>query len=594
MSEFPYWRQILPGFREMYRALANEDPPIVRDRLGNLVLVRRYPGDHRRVDGISNHFTEDARIDSSFNGNATPRDAFRTLCGDRSHTGVGKDSNVKLLGIEEQREKVYSATRECNVFNPAFAKIVYQRLGGFAPRVLDLSAGWGDRAIAAAAAGASVYHGTDPNPNLRTGYANIVKALQHVSSTVVEFSDLPGEEYLVREQYYDICLLSPPFFLLERYVDPADLESNAQSVERYPEYEEWVDKFLRPYYSNAYKGLRPGGWIVVYITDVHIQSGGGRVKYPLEHDSWKILRDLGARPGTTFGLTVQAPPAAASRHRHDFRSRAPPKAQDAEGKLRPARAWFRPPVVSPRGDAFLTFETKPLEIDSFVPAGRTNVCNIARTDRLGFGGKSLCPHRKFPADASTVYSMATRGNNCDAALVCAIAMASGSRLQVIIEPGSFSAAHVDRLTAYVSGLGGQVRKAASLDESRMLQAMPGHVVLPDGPPCRPEDFTIQARWLTYRLLDAFGKKFDGRVPRTVWVYYDSGMTASLLRSDLLKEIVIAVGFRDRESHTKFCKNCAKGPAADGYSIIGFGLSPADFVEEFYAKSTADDVLWFEG
>ncbi len=601
MSSFPYWKLFLPDFREMYRDLVEETPPVARDHLGNLVMTRQYPKDHHRVDAISNHFTEEVRIDASFNGHPTPRESYRRLCGYSGYDVAA--SAFGALSPEEQRDKVYSAGRECNVFNPAFARMIYQRLGGSFPRVLDLSAGWGDRAIAAAAAGASVYHGTDPNPNLQMGYSEIVKALKEVSATEVVFADLPGEEYLVRQRFYDICLLSPPYFNLERYIDSAELESNSQSIERYPKYEEWIEKFLKPYYANAYNGLRPGGWLVVYISDIQVQEGGSRNKYPLEHDSWKILRDLGALPGTTFALRVQAPPPPSQAKQAPRRRGARVTEKPAGGKLRPARAWFRPPVVSPLGDAFLTIETNPLEVESHFQPRRKKTCNLARADRLGFGGKSLYPYRKFAGGEKAVYSLATLGDNLDAALACALAKASGSRFCAIIAPGSSCGSAVDRLAAYVTGLGGEVRKAASHDEVRTLQAQtvaPGVTRLEQVVPMAPgipgysEDLPVQSKWLAQALLKAFAKTNAGRMPQSVWVYYQSGTTATLLRMGLPKEVGISVGFRDQATHDLFCKMHKNGPAAAGYTVVGFGLGFVDFVDEFYEKSTPLDVVWFEG
>lgn len=382
-SNFPLWKKTLPPFEEMFRSLQDDRATCsLGENAGDWIVERKYPADHRKADGISNHFTEEVRIDASFSDEDVPRQVFQTLV--QRHTAKGTLPTFLRYSPEHQRELVYSGGRECNIFNPAFAKWIYLRLGGRTPRVLDLSAGWGDRAIAAAAAGAEVYHGCDPNPFLGECYRALTAELAKLSPTAVELKIEAGEDYQPPLPEYDVCILSPPFYTLERYVDPDLPESTTQSTERYANYAEWKEGFLRPYYAKAFNHLRDGGWLVVYITDVyaHGQEGDGgagskKTKFPLLGDTQGIMKELGAVRVERHGLRVKS----TSSFSYSGKSGAP--------KIRWADVWFRPSTfkVTPMDSKFGSWFTsedknhmKPFQIQKGGQPGSF----IIREDRLPF------------------------------------------------------------------------------------------------------------------------------------------------------------------------------------------------------------------
>lgn len=291
-DDFPYWAGTLPPAAEMFAGLRRSclrgDPSP-----DGPVLTRTYPGSFRRADAISNHFTEAARVDCRSGGARTPREAWT-----RMHRRVlGREATNEAL-----REKVYGATRECNIFNPAFARWVLGETVGPGARVLDPSAGWGDRLIGALAAGAASYDGFDPNPRLGAGYREIVDALGGGRHAAFRVTEAPFEEAELAAGAYDIAFTSPPYFAYEEYVAPGAAGADAQSAGRYPDYEAWVARMYRPYLANAYRAVRPGGWVVLYIEDIRL----GKKHYPLRALTKEIMAGLGARPATNFGLRVVA------------------------------------------------------------------------------------------------------------------------------------------------------------------------------------------------------------------------------------------------------------------------------------------------
>ena len=417
-SNFPYWKLTLPPFSEMFKNLRESDPVCsLGEKPGEWVINTSYPAGHRKVDGISNHFTEEVRIDASFSGGSTPRETYHEML-------ARLDSNGGLAAFhrytaEHKREKIYAAGRECNTFNPTFAKWIYSRLGGKEPCILDLSAGWGDRAIAAAAMGAKLYHGCDPNPYLSGSYQELTEELKKHSTTEVILAIEPAEDFVpplaATKSSYDVCVLSPPFYTLESYVDPSLPESATQSIERYGTYKEWRESFLLAYYRKAYECLREGGWLVVYITDVYApgqegdeesgknkaprkKKGPSKTKFPLLEDTRVILQGLGALCAEKHGLCVKSTSS--------FSGRGAPKVRWAEAWFKPARFSKVPPNthIPPHW----RMVDVPEQLCAPVDQGAVKNTYIVRKDKVASRGvvavlsSTLAP--KLPSSAAVVAS----------------------------------------------------------------------------------------------------------------------------------------------------------------------------------------------
>lgn len=330
-DDFPYWSKSLPPAKEMFSDLKNTLYAVTPTREGP-ILTRAYPDDYYRTDAISNHFTEEARLECRAGRAVTPREAWTKMAPRYGRRGPLQRRERAVYG--SLREKVYSATRECNIFNPAFVSWILGETVGTGARVLDPSAGWGDRLIGSLAAGVEGYHGYDPNPRLQEGHKQIVETLggrQHQSFHVTL---APFEEAKLEKDSYDIAFTSPPYFAYEEYVAPGEEGEEAQSIGRYPDYEAWAAEMYRPYLANAYRAVRPGGWIVLYIEDIRL--GGER--YPLRRLTKEIMGGLGAEAATNFGLQVvpSTTPAVGGGRRKGLK-KSPPAA-----RTRWALGWKKP------------------------------------------------------------------------------------------------------------------------------------------------------------------------------------------------------------------------------------------------------------
>lgn len=303
---FPYWKNILPPSGQMFEALC-ADRPDVRRIDGKPVMVRRYPEDYMKTDAISNHFTEDARIDCRFAGRPSPREMWRRQVGPKA----------PFASDLEAREAVYSSTRECNTFNPAYARWIIEYTAGKGARVLDPSAGWGDRLIGAIAADAALYHGFDPNRRLQDGYTEIVQELAG-GNAAYKVEPMKFEEAKLRDNFYDLVLSSPPYFTLEDYEPAADADRakskrherrrGLETAKGYGTYEQWLRKMYHPYLRNSYRAVRPGGWVAIYVEDWggrQASAQQGRPQYPLREETVRVLAELGAERRSDLGLLVE-------------------------------------------------------------------------------------------------------------------------------------------------------------------------------------------------------------------------------------------------------------------------------------------------
>ena len=419
-DSFPYWSKSLPPAKEMFADLKEALFTVTPTGEGP-ILTRTYPDDYRRTDAISNHYTEEARLECRSGRTKTPREAWEEMAPRYAHPGGGAAVYRTL------REKVYSATRECNIFNPAFVSWVLGETVGSGAKVLDPSSGWGDRLIGALAAGAKCYHGYDPNPRLQAGYKKIVEELGRKRHKDFRVTEAPFEEAdaSLRAGGYDIAFTSPPYYAYEEYVAPGGEGEAAQSIGRYPDYESWAAKMYRPYLANAYRAVRPGGWVVLYIEDIRL----GGESYPLRRLTEEIMEELGAKPATRFGLQVTPSPSAASVAGGGRRGQRP-KQQKAP-RVRWALSWLKcsPPTA--------TELSPPFELEDVV-LGDHRTLRIVRDDRLyagtkqrglaGYAGRVRAAH---PGLETILYTGGYNGYGPVAAAL--IARLTGSKARLILD-----------------------------------------------------------------------------------------------------------------------------------------------------------------
>lgn len=163
-------------------------------------------------------------------------------------------------------------------FPPVVARSI---LDYFAPsRVLDFSAGWGDR-LAAAYATQTVTHVTciDPRPEACEKYARQVDLYQECLREIDPTRTVPtlrtfaeaAEDVLpkIASNSMDLIFSSPCFFDKEHYGatgDDRDLEKQAHV--RYATFREWMKHFMQPVLTQSMRILKKGGVLGVHLCDI--------------------------------------------------------------------------------------------------------------------------------------------------------------------------------------------------------------------------------------------------------------------------------------------------------------------------------------
>ena len=138
-------------------------------------------------------------------------------------------------------------------FKPIIAAYIYDK---YKPTsVMDISAGWGGRLLAAMMNPDVRYTGFDTNTELKKPYEEMIKQLGVRNRAKIIFKDSSKVDYSKYD--YDMVFTSPPYFTIEKY----------EHMPLYEGYDGWVNDFLQPVVERAYGGLKRGGVFVLNIPD---------------------------------------------------------------------------------------------------------------------------------------------------------------------------------------------------------------------------------------------------------------------------------------------------------------------------------------
>ena len=173
--------------------------------------------------------------------------------------------------------RIYFGGRPAN-FRPTAAKALIQRYSPLGGKLVDFSAGYGGRMLAAMAARRS-YLGIDPSSSQIAGLRRMRQDVGALVQTDIELVHGCAEDVLPTLQtgIVDLVLSSPPYFDLEKYSDEP-----TQSYIRFPTYVEWKRHFLAVVVAQSHRLLRPGGYLLINVADVR--------PYPIHADTCKFAK----------------------------------------------------------------------------------------------------------------------------------------------------------------------------------------------------------------------------------------------------------------------------------------------------------------
>lgn len=138
-----------------------------------------------------------------------------------------------------------------SLFKPVIAKYLYKHYAK--EKVLDFSAGWGARALAAMSLGLE-YYGIDPLTsseinNMMNFLGGKVGVVDGGSEDIDSYKDIPMVD----------CVMScPPYYDLEIYSD-----DDRQSINRYKDYSDWINIYWDQTVQNCLSKLKENGYFIV-------------------------------------------------------------------------------------------------------------------------------------------------------------------------------------------------------------------------------------------------------------------------------------------------------------------------------------------
>lgn len=313
MHPYPYQKKQISSFTKMvHNILKNVNDPVnqfkwsVSTRGCDLgMMSRSYPNDYNTMDSISNWFAEDVRIDcKNKNDTMSPRETWYHL--------ITTNPDIINQSYENQNMAIRSLTAGCTVFNAGLSAYLLNRFVG-GGKLLDPSAGWGERMITHIITGGTEYVAWDPNTRLQKVHSLEAMATNYVmkSNTKVIVYPKPFEDDLEMfdnqyKEYFDGCLMSPPFFDLELYL------GSQTSTTRYTEFNKWVEGFYKPMLLACYSGLKFGAYLMAYIPGSWFYKHGKpfdklpELSQMLPH-ARVILESVGAEYCGVFGYTLGDP-----------------------------------------------------------------------------------------------------------------------------------------------------------------------------------------------------------------------------------------------------------------------------------------------
>ena len=175
--------------------------------------------------------------------------------------------NISLL---DMREQIWKMGFECNAFKATLAISIYKMFQ--AKRILDFSAGWGDRLLAAIAYDAERYLGYDPNPELQKGYQEMISLFTENQNTYSKY-EVKMEAFetanMEKNETFDLILTSPPYYDFETYISQDKEEAKTQSIVKYPRFHTWMVDFLFRSILKCWNKLMIGGNMVIHLSDVY-------------------------------------------------------------------------------------------------------------------------------------------------------------------------------------------------------------------------------------------------------------------------------------------------------------------------------------
>ena len=244
----------------------------------------------------SNFFQEKNRWSICSSGYPGPARTWRTKSFMVSLMGAAYTLKLPQVGKKELRVMIGLRKYIASQHKPNVTKALTEFFGS--EKMLDFSAGWGDR-LSGACASETITHyvGIDPRKENHPLYKQQAEFYQKHTTffenpTKVDLHQSPAEDfdYSDYQDYFDLVFTSPPYFNVERYGD-----DDTQSWIRYESINAWNEYFLHKSLEKNIPTLKKGGKMAINIADVYTseKGGGGKDWKEITQPMCKFLESKG-------------------------------------------------------------------------------------------------------------------------------------------------------------------------------------------------------------------------------------------------------------------------------------------------------------
>lgn len=315
----PIIEKLNPCTTEQFRALSRaEKDQILSDLVIEIRKINIFPIYYFNEEGIYNEiqkvidkevcFTKDNTIEIfSYYGNTLLDFLFPNL-----HTAYSRQNTFKSVyekfyddealkisleaalnsrPINNMRSAFLTNTRYLSSFpgnySPLRAKAIYEK---FCPEngvIYDYSAGYGGRMLGALSSKQNfTYIATDPNTQTYENLLQLGKYIETVTKRTNSFQiyNECSEELQLNENSVDFAFSCPPYFTLEKYSN-----EKTQSINKFPDYYDWLEYYVRPTIKNCHKALKEKGLYGVNIANFTVRNK----EHPVAEDWVKIAQQEG-------------------------------------------------------------------------------------------------------------------------------------------------------------------------------------------------------------------------------------------------------------------------------------------------------------
>lgn len=274
-----YWMKMKRSYPLMKISLKSRD-----DNFKYLQKLKFKKGDKiplaYRGNRASNYYFQKYRIKTIAHGKLSPYEAWniteqrlKILKGSSKINRNKPQYKYASIGI---RGMIAMRFGSISQFKPSAAVYIYQK---FKPkRILDITAGWGDRLVAAMAQNID-YIGIDSNISLKIPYSQMINEYQKKSiSNITMIFDKAQNVNYKKLPKYDLIFTSPPYFNVEKYEHMSVLEKV-----------DFIGQFFLPTIQKSWDSLEDGGVLALnmpfemMLLLKPLYGSPRKIKYPIQN-----------------------------------------------------------------------------------------------------------------------------------------------------------------------------------------------------------------------------------------------------------------------------------------------------------------------